>query len=439
MIGVLILRPRREWIWILLGYCAASARDVVVAGQPWPSIGVDCLCNLFEIVFAAASLPAFHGLSQWLRKPRLIFKFTIFGLIGAPLLAGSTWSVYAAMHYGEGFWGVMLKWVPGDMLGIALFSPLVLVLFSGETYELFRSSKLGQSLPMFGILMVVSWLVFHQSAYPAAFLAFAVLVVVVNRMGFPGAVLAVNLLTLVAASGTIKGMGPFMFVQGHDEAHRFMALQIYLTVAMVMCFSITLTGLERDDFQEQLKLALEKMEVLAVSDGLTGIANRRHFDATLEREWNRAQRDRHSIGVILLDADNFKAYNDTYGHLAGDVCLCAIANTLASQFKRAGDLAARYGGEEFIVLLVGATLDQASALAESVREGVEALRMEHTGTAAQHVTVSVGCSAIVPYEELSSAKLVASADEALYAAKQSGRNRVVCATSGMESVLLRER
>ncbi len=118
-----------------------------------------------------------------------------------------------------------------------------------------------------------------------------------------------------------------------------------------------------------------------------------------------------------------------YGHLAGDHCLCAIAHSVAPRLKRVGDLAARYGGEEFVILLPGATLDDASAVAESIREGVEALGLEHKGNAGGVVTVSIGFSAVTPDDLIQPQRLIAAADEALYAAKQAGRNRVVSASS----------
>ncbi len=425
MIGVLLMRPRREWFWILCGYVVAQFPAEVAGGQPWISMGMDAVCNLVEIVFAAACLPAFTGLSAWLRQPRLVLRFAGLSLIGAPMIGATTFSTFAYLRFRTDFWWASRGWFMSDMLGIALFVPLVLALCSRETYDLFRSASRWQSLFLFGLLGIVSWLVFHQSVYPVAFLSFAVLVVIVNRMGFSGAVLAVNLLSLIAASSTIRGGGPFMFVQWHYQTQRSMTLQVYLTVAMLMCFSIALTGLERDDFQDQLKLALGQMELLANRDGLTGLGNRRLFDQTLETEWKRAKREGRSIGLLLIDADQFKPYNDRYGHIAGDACLRAIADSINRKVRRAGDLAARYGGEEFAVLLAGATLDQAHALAESIRQAVEALRLEHLGNAGSHVTVSIGCNAFVPSDAVTPEHLVSGADEALYAAKQNGRNRVV--------------
>jgi diguanylate cyclase (GGDEF)-like protein len=433
MIGVLLMRPRSDWFWILGGYAIAQFPADAVAGQPWISVAMDAVCNLAEIVFAAACLPAFTGLSAWLRQPRLVLRFTVLALIAAPMMGAATFSTFASLRFGTNFWWAARGWFMSDMLGIALFVPLVLALFSRETYDLFRPAARWQSAFLFSALGIVSWFVFHQSVYPVEFLSFAVLVVIVNRMGFSGAVLAVNLLTLIAASATIRGSGPFMFVQWHSQTQRSMTLQVYLIVAMLMCFSIALTSLERDDFQDQLTLALGQMELLANRDGLTGLGNRRLFDVTLETEWKRARREGRSISLLLIDADQFKPYNDRYGHIAGDACLRAIADSIGRKVRRAGDLAARYGGEEFAVLLAGATLDQAHDVAESIRQSVEALRLEHLGNAGSHVTVSIGCNACVPSDALTPEQLVAGADVALYAAKQTGRNRVVRAVGNQVS------
>lgn len=431
MIGVLIMRPRREWFPILCGYAIAQLPGEIADGQPAVAIFMDAVCNLIEIGFAAASLPGFKGISAWLRHPRLVLKFTILALVGAPLIAALAFATFDYLHYGFNFWWSAESWFTSDMLGIALFLPLMLALFSRETYDLFRSNQRGQTLLMLCTLGLVSWAVFHQSVYPAAFLSFAVLVMIVDRMGFAGAVLAVNLLTIVAARATIKGTGPFMFVQGQ---HRSMTLQVYLTVAMIMCFSIALTRLERDDFQEQLKLTLGQMEGLANRDGLTGLGNRRLFDLTLETEWKRARRERRSIGLILLDADKFKAYNDRYGHVAGDACLRAIAGCISLNVRRAGDLAARYGGEEFVILLAGATRDQTHDVAESIRQAVEAMQLEHLGNSGSYVTVSLGYNALVPNDTLAPEQLIAEADEALYTAKASGRNQAICASARLVSL-----
>lgn len=180
---------------------------------------------------------------------------------------------------------------------------------------------------------------------------------------------------------------------------------------------------EAKDRAEELAQALERLSSL---DGLTGIANRRRFDQMLEREWQRAARDRRSLALVMCDIDYFKQYNDRYGHQAGDACLRQLATLLETGMRRGGDLAARYGGEEFAVLLPGTELDNAYALADSLREKLQHLGIPHDASdIAEVLTASFGVAAVVPLPGGNPAHLVRAADEALYRAKHAGRNRVV--------------
>lgn len=168
-----------------------------------------------------------------------------------------------------------------------------------------------------------------------------------------------------------------------------------------------------------------QLELLARRDALTGVANRRAFDEQLEVEWRRAARDRHSLSVVILDVDHFKAYNDTYGHPAGDRALTRVANSISSTLRRPGDLAARYGGEEFVLLLPQTEYAGAQAVAERVRSTIEALEMTHAGVDDRAMlTVSLGVSSVVPDGSMSAEWLTGAADASLYRAKQAGRNRV---------------
>lgn len=428
LIGVMLMCRRRDWPWIMMGYVLALLPGRIGHGVPIPMTVIDNVCNILEMSIAALALPAFTELSEWLRRPRLILRFSLFAMIGAPLIPAMIWAVFN-LHYSHWkFWPVVRRWESGDVLSIALFTPLVFVLTSKETRLLFWRWKLLETLAMFGVLIGAILLIFHQHTYPFAFALFPILVVIASRLGFPGSVLAVNILNILAAKATLGGDGPFMIPALH-EPQRALMLQIYLTLAMVTSFGIALTALERDDFQKQLQRTLHQMEILATHDALTGLGNRRLFDVTLESEWARAFREQRPIALLLLDADFFKSYNDMYGHIAGDECLCAIAGSIRTTVKRRGDLVARYGGEEFVVLLPGLALEQASQLAETIREGIESMQIEHKGNQCQYVTISIGCYAMVPDWDVQSQRLVAAADEALYAAKQAGRNRVSCGTS----------
>lgn len=174
-----------------------------------------------------------------------------------------------------------------------------------------------------------------------------------------------------------------------------------------------------------LKRAETILLKLTRQDGLTGIANRRHFDEFFDREWKRGRREQAPLSVIMCDIDFFKAYNDTYGHLKGDDCLRAVAGVLEQGLRRPADLAARYGGEEFVIVLPGTSLAGALSVAKSLRREVEALGILHAASAAGPVvTISLGIAAAIPSPETSPAELIAAADRALYRAKSGGRNRI---------------
>ena len=167
-----------------------------------------------------------------------------------------------------------------------------------------------------------------------------------------------------------------------------------------------------------------------MTDGLTGIPNRRHLEGFLDLLWSQALRLSGPIAVILMDLDHFKAFNDHYGHLAGDDCLRQVAHALKAMLHRPGDMLARFGGEEFVALLPNTPPAGAQALAERMRQGVEELALEHAPESAlAMVTISLGAASLAPARGQQSAALVKAADEALYQAKALGRNRSV----GVES------
>jgi diguanylate cyclase (GGDEF)-like protein len=179
---------------------------------------------------------------------------------------------------------------------------------------------------------------------------------------------------------------------------------------------------------QKLSRANAELASLARRDPLTGVANRRRFDETLDTEWRRARRARTPVAMAIADVDHFKAYNDACGHQAGDGCLQSVARALATVAHRAGDLVARYGGEEFAVILPGLDLEHARLLAESMRRAVEQLGLPHPGSpVGPEVTVSLGVASQRPRKGDAPGALVHDADLALYRAKSAGRNRVACA------------
>ena len=187
---------------------------------------------------------------------------------------------------------------------------------------------------------------------------------------------------------------------------------------------------EVDERTEELQNALSKLSEahnvlkdLTTIDPVTGLRNRQFFDEVMEQEWRRAERQKYPVALLMLDIDHFKKVNDTYGHLAGDICLEGVAGCMSELFKRPSDVVARFGGEEFIVILPYMEHEEAREFAEKVRAVIE----ETSFNADDHVidvTVSIGVATMVPDELNSPRQLIAQADAAMYKAKASGRNRV---------------
>ncbi len=227
----------------------------------------------------------------------------------------------------------------------------------------------------------------------------------------------------------------FIMLQGVIVSYRYLALfkrnrslnkqlremneQLEITVAQR-----TQQLMERN---EELGEANLKLEALSSTDGLTGLANRRHLNKVLETEWNRATVEGHSLVVILMDIDYYKKFNDTYGHLGGDDGLKLIAGVLRDYARNENLFAARYGGEEFMIILSNRTPQQAYQTAEQIRQSVENLREPHCTSPYGVLTVSVGVAIGGPQTFESPEKLIEQADQALYQAKAAGRNKVIAA------------
>lgn len=184
--------------------------------------------------------------------------------------------------------------------------------------------------------------------------------------------------------------------------------------------------------ESQKKLALANIELqkLASLDGLTGIANRRRFDDAMYLEWHRSQREKKPLSLLLCDIDFFKVYNDTFGHLAGDLCLKKVAAVLTEHLKRPADLAARYGGEEFAIVLPDTDLNGALTVAHACCRHLESMAMENPDAVPLGiVTMSIGVASVIPSAASSVEHMINLADRALYEAKRDGRNRVCDAST----------
>ena len=182
----------------------------------------------------------------------------------------------------------------------------------------------------------------------------------------------------------------------------------------------------RKELESQLLNLNNKLEELSNLDGLTGLHNRRSFDYKIEEEWNRAKRQKNELSILFIDIDDFKIFNDSYGHQEGDLCLQKIAEILMLSLKRTSDYVARYGGEEFVVILPETDQEGAIEIGERIRKAVEDLSISNERSETKAViTVSLGAATKVPNHENSFLNLINKADQALYRAKKSGKNRVV--------------
>jgi diguanylate cyclase (GGDEF)-like protein len=178
--------------------------------------------------------------------------------------------------------------------------------------------------------------------------------------------------------------------------------------------------------KDELKASNERLSL----DTLTRIPNRWAFTVFLEHEWGRSIRFGHSLAAIMIDIDHFKDYNDFYGHLSGDECLCRVAEALHRSCKRSTDLVARYGGEEFVAILPVTDCNDAAVFAEKLRASVAELAIPHSRHSCGYVTISLGVASMVARQHQSYELLLNRADQALYQSKNQGRNRVTCHLSG---------
>jgi diguanylate cyclase (GGDEF)-like protein len=181
-----------------------------------------------------------------------------------------------------------------------------------------------------------------------------------------------------------------------------------------------------DRVSKQLADANKHLKWLSFHDALTNVANRRYFDSVLTQEWNRQRRHGKPLSLLLIDVDNFKAYNDFYGHQRGDNCLSQIAQVLQRRVQRSSDFLCRYGGEEFAVILPLLGHEEAYQLAERLRLDVKKAQLEHRASStATYVTVSIGVASTTPCASSTTSDLISSADKKLYIAKSLGKNQVI--------------
>jgi diguanylate cyclase (GGDEF)-like protein len=427
LFAIVITRPRSVWLrYFVIGFLADTLADVLWGDPLHLAIGVS-LANSVEVVTSCFLLTYLFGSPFNLSKRRPLLAFLGVAVIGATAITSALGASWTLLFVNAGpWWQLFRTWYLGDILGMAIIAPLVFILQRPGFFIMLQPSHLRKTLLMLTIPTIVSILVFTHNQDPLIFFIFPALLIVVFRLGFPGAVLTIFIMACISIGLTVTGHGPLMLINA-APLHRTVVAQIFLAVALFTAFPVAALLEERKALEHSLQASQARYRELAHADSLTGLANRRAFDQRLETEWRHSLLNRQPLALLLIDVDLFKSYNDVYGHLDGDECLRFIANAIARALSRSTDTATRFGGEEFAVILPNTQLETALAIAETVRQAVWDLSLNHPGNACGIQTISVGVAATTPNADEPALTLLKACDRALYTAKDRGRNRVEAA------------
>jgi diguanylate cyclase (GGDEF)-like protein len=424
--GLLITQPKRRWLAYFLAGLAADTFADLIYGDPFRlALGVS-LANSVEVVTSCLLLTLWFDSPLDLSKRRSLVGFLLISVLGATAMAsalGAWWTVL--LVGGSPWWQMFRTWYLGDMLGMALLAPMVIMVQRPAFFSMFERRHLLHTLLVLSVSVIVTALVFTYSKDPLFFFMFPVFLLVAFRLGTPGTVVNILLVTLMAIGLTVKGYGPLMLIAGeHMLLHRIVIAQLFAAVAIFTMFPVAAVLEEKEELKNSLAVSEARYRNLAHVDELTGLPNRRAFNLQFEHAWSEAFASNKPLGLVILDADYFKQYNDDIGHPAGDACLRAIAQVLFGTVDAAEGFAARIGGEEFAVILSDPTQVRAREIAENIRRSVADLALPHSSSQCGVQTVSVGVAIRAPLSGQGSIDLMRLADQALYAAKRAGRNQV---------------
>ena len=434
-IALLIMRSRREWPLLLTAVSVGTGWGEYIDGNSLVSTLAQRALSVLEVSLSASLLPPFTELEAWLRKPQLYPRFAAAVIVG-PAVSGLLAAIWFHAVDSTPFVSAFNAWALADAMGIAAVLPLILALRSARAYTLHRAHNWLIAVAILVLAFSVITAIFATSRYPLIFVLYPLLMLVDWMLGLLGSSILLCGSCVVAVFLTEHGYGPFANA-GDLGMPRDLAVQVYLGFHLIGFLPISILFLEQRRMHTELRNSLAQAAMLASMDSLTGVANRRTLDSRLEEQWALALRNQTSLALLMVDADHFKEFNDRLGHQAGDACLRALAGALRTRVSRPTDAVARFGGEEFAVLLPDTPIEGARHVAEGIRLAVHDLAIAHPGTAQsaradgspgpQHLTVSIGCAALIPEPDSKFQLLVELADQALYEAKRTGRDRVCLA------------
>jgi diguanylate cyclase (GGDEF)-like protein len=428
LLAYLLTTHRAHWRKLIAGCLLAGILANLLAGNDPLRTVILSLCSMAEV-----TIPA-HVLGGRLRNKTAIInwsfaeKFLAYAVVLGPAFAAAVADVaLSAMqlaHGGE----VFRSWFAAEALGIALVTPLAITLRRCGLSAIREREGLAYMVLCLGLVGAVTTVVFLQSDYPLLFVIMPFLVFAAFRLGLAGLSMAYVICGGIALIFTSLGSGPVFLIVDATPGDRLFFVQMFILFIEASTMPVALALESRLRLETQLATANARLEHLAGTDALTGLANRRAFDRAFEREWAIAARSKRPLAVAIVDVDYFKAFNDTYGHVAGDECLTKLAEILSSTLFRPGDFVGRYGGEEFVIVLPDTDLAGAQHVCARMQEIVSATSLPHEASPLDHVTVSVGFASRVPGKD-GRHQMLEAADAALYAAKSNGRNQIAHSAS----------
>lgn len=435
LFAIVIRRPQPIWLrYFVIGLIADTLGDVIYGVPFLLSLG-GSLANLFEVALSALLLAHWFGTPFNLTRRKPLLGFLGIAVVGASAITAAlavSWTLLFTPP--SPWWQLFRTWYLGDALGMAIIAPLVFILQRPDFFVPLHKRRLPHTLLVLTLPALATILVFSHSADSLMFAIFPALLIVVFRLGFPGTVLAIFVIACTSISLTVMGYGPLALLPNATMLHKIVIVQIFLASALLTCFPVAALLEERKSLELSLQQSEAEYRELANTDALTGQGNRRAFDGRMMAEWYSPDTPQQPLALLSIDVDLFKAYNDIYGHIAGDECLRRITTVIAEailQYPSARLF--RLGGEEFAVILPATASDAALSIAERLREAVLTTYIEHSGSPLGIQTISIGVATATPSLDVSVLSLLNLSDQALYHAKHLGRNRVEAAQNTLST------
>lgn len=433
---LLYYRGQRYWLFMLLVLAAEVAGDVPVFH--WHEALMLGVANVAEVTLAYLLMQKLN-MSAAFQRLEDVIKFILAGPFTSSLFGALIGGAVIQFIHGEQtvYLSIVQAWWFGDALGLIIVTPLLLALLYQVKRDFKPFNRIDLIVATFSFSLLLMLLFANNGLFFGVLITPTLLIPSVlylaSRTDLKFTALAVACLSSVVAMLISAGKNPFGDIPPKLtilHAQEFIAI---LSLAS-LGFAVLLARI-RDNEREleervatrtsELQLLNQKLEQLSTTDSLTGVSNRRRFDEVLELEWARANRTNQSITLAILDIDWFKLYNVHYGHQAGDECLRRVSAVLKSNIFRTGDLVARYGGEEFVFITPMMDSQHTLKVSEKILQEIRRLAIPHEMSSYGFVTVSIGVALLRPHYSQNSNLLVKTADEALYEAKNQGRNRIV--------------